>query len=493
MATCIALAFSWLVSSPTRADTLVTLHSFAGPPTDGAAPVGALCQASDGNIYGVTYYGDDGGVGSGTIFRFSPATNSYAIVHIFAPNENGTGPWGGLIQASDGYLYGTTLSGGIYNCGTVFRISLSGSFESLYSFTGGSDGANPSAALLEASDGNLYSTTQRGGDNGTGTIFMIPLGGGPVQTLHEFGPSQFTYYIAPENPLIQASDGNLYGSKYIGGPYDQGFVYRLGLGGSSFDIIYAAMYDGHSPLVPGSLIQASDGNLYGIGIQGGITTAYGCVYRMPLAGGTPTVLYDFDGSDNATLAPLVQATDGSLYFHAAIQPGGGRIYRMSLAGTIESVTTLSPTLSTGNAFTLFQASNGVLYGTSNSGGTNGLGDLYGLYAVSYSVNPLYDQSRAVRLGACYPIKLQALDGNGANVSSSTLAVHAIGVTLASTDAPGVLESVGNANADSDFRYDSSLAGYIFNLSTASMSKGTWNLRFTIGSDPTVHTVQFQVK
>jgi uncharacterized repeat protein (TIGR03803 family) len=493
LVSCLALLALWVVPTATSAATVTNLHNFVGPPTDGWAPTGTLCEASDGNLYGVTYYGDLAGAGSGTIYRISPANGSYAVVHVFGTIGGGTGPWGGLIQASDGYLYGTTTSGGTFNAGTIFRFSLAGSFETLYSFTGGSDGATPSAALIEASDGNLYGTTQKAGPNDTGTIFMIPVGGGVLQTLHQFGPSNRTYFVAPENALIQATDGNLYGAKFIGGTNDLGFVFRLGLGGSSYAIIYDAAYDGLSPLTPSSVIQGTDGDLYGIAIQGGNLTAYGCIFRLPLSGGAATVLHSFDGTDNATFVPLLQATDGDLRAFSVLPGGGGRIYRMALSGAIGEVTSLSAELASGNAFTLFQASNGQLYGTSNSGGTSGMGSLFGVSTVSFTVNALYDQSRAVRRGACYPIKLQVLDGDEVNVSSSSLAVHAVSVSLASTEAPGVLESVGDANPDSDFRYDAALHGYVFNLSTASLTKGTWNLTFTVGADPTVHTVQFQVK
>ncbi len=118
------------------------------------------------------------------------------------------------------------------------------------------------------------------------------------------------------------------------------------------------------------------------------------------------------------------------------------------------------------------------------------------YSVGYAVQALYDQTRAVKQGACYPIKIQLNDANGVDVSSPGIVVHAASVTMASTSAPGALVDTGNANPDNDFRFDSTLGtsgGYIFNLSTAPLSTGTWNLSFTAGSDPTLHSVQFQVK
>jgi hypothetical protein len=117
-------------------------------------------------------------------------------------------------------------------------------------------------------------------------------------------------------------------------------------------------------------------------------------------------------------------------------------------------------------------------------------------APAYSVQPLYDESKAVRSGRTLPIKLQLLDGSGNNVSSASLVVHAVSLIRASDQAPGVLEDAGQANPDANFRYDATLGstgGYIFNLSLRGYPTGTYNLNFTAGSDPVIHSVQFQVK
>ena len=93
----------------------------------------------------------------------------------------------------------------------------------------------------------------------------------------------------------------------------------------------------------------------------------------------------------------------------------------------------------------------------------------------------------------FPIKIQLLDANSTNVSSLSISVHAVSVTLASNSAPGALESVGNANPDNDFRYDASLNGFIFNLSTKALTTGTWQLNFSLSGDPIPHAVQFGVR
>ena len=110
--------------------------------------------------------------------------------------------------------------------------------------------------------------------------------------------------------------------------------------------------------------------------------------------------------------------------------------------------------------------------------------------------PLFDQSKAAKSGSVIPIKLQLCDADGANVSSSAIGLRAQGVSLVSSLGPGTLADAGNANPDNDFHYDAALGGtggYIFNLSTQGLGRGTYRLRFTVGDDPAVYAVEFQVK
>jgi hypothetical protein len=113
--------------------------------------------------------------------------------------------------------------------------------------------------------------------------------------------------------------------------------------------------------------------------------------------------------------------------------------------------------------------------------------------VSYNICLLYDPTFAKKSGSTYPIKLQICDANGNNLSSSSIILQAQSVTRASNNAPGPLDDSGNANPDFDFRYDSTLAGYIFNLSLKGISTGTYNLNFTVSGDPVSHSASFQVK
>ena len=148
----------------------MNLYSFVGSPNDGSCPQAGLMQGSDGNFYGTTLYG--GTNGDGTVFRISPS-GSHTNLYSFAGGlSDGANPYAGLVQGSDGNFYGTTLYGGANDNGTVFRISPSGSYTILYSFAGApNDGSNPSAGLVQGSDGNFYGTTIPAGRTATAPCF----------------------------------------------------------------------------------------------------------------------------------------------------------------------------------------------------------------------------------------------------------------------------------------------------------------------------------
>jgi uncharacterized repeat protein (TIGR03803 family) len=190
----------------TPAGVLTTLHTFAGG--DVANPLGGLIQASDGNLYGTTQEGGVNavnGVGRGVVYKIS-LTGTFTRLYSFAVKD-GADPISGLLQGSDGNLYGTTDYGGsggctseaLYSgCGTVFKITPAGTLTTLYKFGGTTDGADPTTALIQGNDGNFYGTTSADGQGGFGTIFKITPGGA-LTTLASFQAIGGT-----PNTLIQA-------------------------------------------------------------------------------------------------------------------------------------------------------------------------------------------------------------------------------------------------------------------------------------------------
>ena len=200
--------------------------------TDGAYPEAGLVQASDGNFYGTT---EGGGTGTfGTVFKIT-SNGTLTTLYNFCvqyPCADGAAPPGVLVQSTDGNLYGTTIAGGTSStcsggCGTVFKITTSGALTTLHSFVG-SDGVSPFPGLVQASDGNFYGTTYEGGNTDYGTVFKITPSG-TLTTLYTFC-SQIgcTDGTQPYAGVIQATDGNFYGTTEYGGGVDNaGTVYEL--------------------------------------------------------------------------------------------------------------------------------------------------------------------------------------------------------------------------------------------------------------------------
>lgn len=354
------------------------LHSF-GAANDGSSPsYGSLIQGTDGNLYGVTVAG--GTKGYGTVFKVTPAGVETVLYSFAGGTSDGANPYGSLIQATDGNLYGTTNGGGAYSLGTVFKITTAGVETLLYSFgSAAGDGANPYAGLIQASDGNLYGTTNAGGA-GYGTVFKITTAG--VETvLHSFAASSDGNY--PVGSLVQASDGSLYGTTQLGGAHNSGTVFKMTTSGSPYVVLYSfagGTSDGSQPYA--SLIQASDGNLYGTTTVGG-THSLGTVFKIT-TGGTETLLYSFGATGDGAkpYGNLIQASDGNLY--GLTQQGGanslGAVFEITTSGTETLPYSFASSAGDGTAPQggLVQASNGGLYGLAPQGGANNLGTVFEL-------------------------------------------------------------------------------------------------------------------
>ena len=321
---------------------VTSLHEFTG--TDGANSNGALVQATDGNFYGTTDYG--GTHDEGTIFKMDSLGNISSL-YSFSGIGDGARPLAGLIQGKDGYFYGTTVGGGTSNSGTVFKTDLSGNLVTLYSFSGGADGYGPEAPLIQATDGLFYGTTDYGGVScGTGggatcgTIFQIDSLGN-LTTLYAFTGGQDG--ANPDEALLEASDGFFYGTTLFGGdsscsvsPYTGcGTVFKIDFAGK-FTLLHAfsGKADGGVPF--SSLLQAGDGDFYGTTTAGGnpscsviasnenYSTYIGCgtVFKMDLAGNV-NALYSFAGSPSDgsnPFAALLLGNDG--YFYGTTRWGG---------------------------------------------------------------------------------------------------------------------------------------------------------------------------
>ncbi len=271
----------------TPSGTLTTLHSFSGD--DGSVPLAGLVQASDGNFYGTTYEG--GTDGDGTVFKITPSGTLTTLYSFCAQTGCMDGGWphAELVQASDGNFYGTTSGGGANDscapdtgCGTVFKITSGGTLTTLHNFNG-TDGFDPQSGLVQATDGNFYGTTLYGGTYNDGTVFkMTP--SGTLTTLHSFNNSAM-----PQFGLVQATDGNFYGTTSAGGTAGDGTVFKITPSGT-LTTLYSfcaqtGCTDGADPYA--GLVQASDGNFYGTTYEGG-AAGDGTVFSLSV-GLTPFV------------------------------------------------------------------------------------------------------------------------------------------------------------------------------------------------------------
>jgi uncharacterized repeat protein (TIGR03803 family) len=370
--------------SQTSTTTFTTLHGFDG--TDGGNPVSALVQATDGNLYGTTEFGGANrcysGRVCGTVFKITPG-GTLTTLYSFCSQSNcadGGSPLGALVQAINGDLYGTTERGGANGSGTVFKITPSGTLTTLHSFAG-TDGYEPLAGLVQTTDGNLYGTTNSGGANNHGTVFKITPSG-TLTTLYSFcSQGSCTDGANPEAGLAQATNGNLYGTTQYGGANGYGTIFKITPNGTLTTLHSFDYTDGAYPLA--TLVQATDGNFYGTTFYGG-SNNWGTVFKMTPSG-TLTMLHSFDYTGGAKpYAGLVQATDGN--FYGTTSSGGinndGTVFEIAPSGALTTLYSLCSQSSCTDGSSpyagLLQATSGKLYGTAGFGGTNNSGTVFSL-------------------------------------------------------------------------------------------------------------------
>jgi uncharacterized repeat protein (TIGR03803 family) len=257
----------------------IILHSFAGG-ADGANPNAGLVRDAAGNFYGTTQYGGKGcyGRGCGTIFELS-ATGEETILYRFSDVPDGASPLGGVAFDSSGDIYGTTWLGGAYSLGTVFSLDSTGNEKVLYSFAGGSDGANPIGGPVLDQAGNLYGATSAAGPSYFGTLFMIDTAG-KESVLYSFtGGTDGAY---PYSHLLVDGSGNLFGTASQGGCCGLGSIFEFSNGALTTLHGFSAARNGTNPdgQVPmGGLMTDSAGNFYGTATEAG-PDGWGTVFEL---------------------------------------------------------------------------------------------------------------------------------------------------------------------------------------------------------------------
>ncbi len=305
---------------------LKTLHRFECL-TEGCLPAAALIQARDGNFYGTAEYSLAPAV-VGSIFRMT-ANRSFENLHFLDCAVEGCAPRAGLVQARDENFYGTAYFGGVTGLGTVFKIQAGGALTTLHSFECGfDDGCFPRGGLVQARNGDLYGTTESS-PGFAGTVFRIDLQGA-LTTLHSF---DCTTGCLPAAVLIQARDGSFYGTTRFDSTTGSGSVFKISINGE-FTTVHAfdCATGGCTPIA--GLIQAFDGSFYGTTQFGGPSNG-GTIFKIDTRG-TFTTLHTFDCATEGCqpVAGLVQTRDGDFYGTASTggRRGGGVVFRLKPGG-----------------------------------------------------------------------------------------------------------------------------------------------------------------
>lgn len=348
--------------------------------TNGAFPNAGLIQGKDGNFYGTTSSGGLGG--GGTLFQMTPLGTLTNLV--LFNGTNGAAPRATLVQTLDGNLYGTTYNGGSNNAGTVFQADTNGALVTLVTLASAStNGDYPNAGLIQARDGNFYGTTALGGTSVFGTIFKLATNGA-FSTLVSFANTNGAY---PYAGLVQAGDGNLYGTTYLGGSNNLGTIFRLATNGAFMSLYsFSGTNDGAKPYA--GMVQGADGNFYGTTFYGG-SNNYGTVFKFT-TNSALTTLASFGNANGAyPQAGVVQASDGN--FYGTTSGGGaytneaglgyGTIFELSTNGTLTTLVSFNSTNGASPEAGLIQGTDGNFYGTTASGGTNGYGSIFRLSVI----------------------------------------------------------------------------------------------------------------
>ena len=326
----------------TPSGKLTRLYSFCAQSgcLDGAGPNAGLVQATKGEYYGSgDFYGTTygGGVnGNGTIFRITPSGTLTTLYRFCSQSGclDGANPYdAGLVQAAIGDFYGTTYNGGANeNNGTVFKITPSGALTTLYSFcaqSGCTDGAGPNAGLVQATNGDLYGTARFSGANGffSGTVFKITPSG-TLTTLYSFcSQSGCTDGQSPEAGLVQAANGDLYGTTVLGGANGWGTVFEITPSGTLTTLYSFCSQSGctDGELPQSGLVQATNGEFYGTTFFGG-PNGFGTTFKITPSGRL-TTLYSF-----CSQGVYPDCTDGDLPFAGLVQDTNGNFYGTAAGG-----------------------------------------------------------------------------------------------------------------------------------------------------------------
>ncbi len=349
---------------------------------NGQSPQGSLMLASNGNLYGMTVAGGGGTPAGGAIFEYNIGTNTYTKIYDFVSSGiNGSGPNGDLMQASNGKLYGMTRLGGANNQGVIFEYDLGTStFTKKTDFSSSTTGGNPLGTLMQVSTGKVYGLATSGGANSVGTLFHFVVSSSTFTKKIDLNTATNGGQI--NGGLTMANNNLFYGLTFIGGANNVGVIFEYNKTTNSYTKkIDLQTSTGSLPV--GSLLNASNGKLYGL-TSGGGASSFGTLFEYDPSTNTYTKKADFNGNTSTQLGGVPY---GSLVEYS----GNGKLYGMTKQGGSNNLGTIfeydisTATLtkkidmSAANGYSVygsFVESSSKLYGMSSLGGANGLGTIF---------------------------------------------------------------------------------------------------------------------
>jgi uncharacterized repeat protein (TIGR03803 family) len=380
------LAAALFAGPQVQAQTFSVIHSFTGG-TDGGYPLSGFVIGASGNLFGTASSG--GKFGAGVVFGLSE-TGGEKVLYSFTGGTDGANPNSSLIFDASGNLYGTTYAGGANGFGTVFEVTQAGQETVLYSFKGGADGANPESKLSFDAAGDLYGTTFAGGAYNGGTVFEV-VKGGTEKLLYSFGNG--TDGANPVAGVTLTKTGSIFGTTSAGGAYGYGTVFQLAPVQSSWKEYilhhFEMLSDGATPYA--GLVFNASGSLLGATTAGGGESGDGggTIFELTYStsGWSFSVLDGLAGSGiSGTYRNVALSASGNIYAttHCDGPYSAGTVYELTPSG---SSWTYNPLYAfTGQSDGLYSFSNlvldqqGNLYGTTKNGGADG-------YGVAFKITP----------------------------------------------------------------------------------------------------------
>jgi uncharacterized repeat protein (TIGR03803 family) len=376
------VALATMVLPTAQAQTFSVVHNFTGG-SDGGGPLNGFTFDSAGNLYGTTNTG--GTFGYGIVFKIT-TSGVQTVLHNFAGGSDGANPQGSLVRDKTGNLYGATTGGGTSGAGTVFKVTSTGTESILYSFPGNTAGSDPEATLAMDAAGNLYGTTVAGGKYGNGAVFKLTLaktGKWMESVLYSFAGG--TDGAVPVAGVTVSTSGNIFGTTSAGGTYGYGTVFELTRSGTSWtETILHNFANGDDGSIPyAGLIADKSGNLYGAATQGG-NGGGGTIFELTPSSGTYTfnVLYSVPGwGISGSFRDLMITATGIIYgtTHCDGNNSAGTVWELTPASGSWNYALLYTF--TGGTDGLYSFSNlvmekGKLYGTTNEGGADNYGVVF---------------------------------------------------------------------------------------------------------------------